>query len=250
MLAMNPLQFELDRLYGLGVNAADGATPGVGQVGAQRGIRALVLELALPAGWGQLSSVWKGGQSDLDLPAPAIAVSGIDGLQLWFSLASPISPSVGALFLRGLRARYLSDVGATQVRLITETAECPAAPPVEISPDRWSAFVAPDLASVFVDTPWLDFPPNVEGQAALLRALEPIRQVAFDAALNRLGAIEGEESREPATSKLSGAAEVQTCEQGDIDAVRFLRGVMNDETAPLALRIEAAKALLPYAKSS
>jgi hypothetical protein len=28
--------------------------------------------------------------------------------------------------------------------------------------------------------------------------------------------------------------------------VRFLAGVMNDETAPLALRIEAAKALLPH----
>jgi hypothetical protein len=247
---MNQLQFELDRLYGLGANAADGAAAGVADVGRQRGIRALVLELALPAGWGQLSSVWKGAQSDLGLPAPAIAVSGVDGLQLWFSLASPISPSAGELFLQGLRARYLSDVGSTQVRLMSETAKFPAAPPVEISPDRWSAFVAPDLASVFADTPWLDFPPNGEGQATLLRALEPIQQLAFEAALNRLGAIKGDESREPAALKVPAPAEMRMCEQGDADAVRFLRGVMNDDTVPLASRIEAAKALLAYVKRS
>lgn len=250
MVGMNQLQFELDRLYGLGVNVADGAAPGVGHEGCQRGIRALVLELALPAGWGQLSSVWKGAQSDLGLPPPAIAVSGVDGLQLWFALASPISPSAGELFLQGLRARYLSDVGSTHVRLMTKTAKFPAAPPVEVSPDRWSAFVAPDLASVFADTPWLEFPPNGEGQATLLRALEPIQQVAFEAALSQLGAIEGGESREPAALKVPAPAEVRTCEQVDADAVRFLRGVMNDETAPLALRIEAAKALLPGAKRS
>ncbi|VTU45828.1 hypothetical protein SRS16P2_00346 (plasmid) [Variovorax sp. SRS16] len=250
MVGMSQLQFELDRLYGLGAKAADGATPSVGHEGRQRGIRALVLELALPASWRQLSSVWKGAQSDLGLPAPAIAVSGVDGLQLWFSLAAPISPNAGELFLQGLRARYLSDLGSTLVRWMTETAKFPVAPPVEISPDRWSAFVAPDLASVFADTPWLDFPLNAEGQATLLRALEPIQQVAFEAALSQLGAIEVSESREPVALKVPARAEVRTCEQVDADPVRFLRGVMNDETAPLALRIEAAKALLLGAKRS
>jgi hypothetical protein len=248
MLGMNRLQIELERLYGLGANATDGAATGVGDADRQSGIRALVLELALPAGWGQLSSVWKGVQSDFDLPAPAIAVSGGDGLQLWFSLASPVPPSVGALFLQGLRAQYLTDVRSSHVRLLTDTAVFPAAPPVETGPDRWSAFVTPDLASVFADTPWLDVPPTDEGQATLLRPLEPIRQAAFEAALNQLGAIEGEASREPAASKRPGLAEVRTSEQGDADAARFLTGVMNDETAPLALRIEAAKALLPYAR--
>jgi hypothetical protein len=245
---MNQLQFELDRLYGLGEKAADGAAPGVGHEGIQRGIRALVLELALPASWRQLSSVWKGAQSDLDLSSPAIAVSGVDGLQLWFSLASPISPRAGELFLQGLRTRYLSGVGSTHVRLMTETAKLPAAPPVEISPDHWSAFVAPDLASVFADTPWLDSPPSGEGQATLLRALEPIQQVAFEAALRQLGANEGSESRQPAALTVPAPAEMRTCAQVDADPVRFLRCVMNDETTPLALRIEAAKALLLGAK--
>jgi hypothetical protein len=35
----------------------------------------------------------------------------------------------------------------------------------------------------------------------------------------------------------------------DPDAKRFLLAVMNDAAAPLALRIEAAKALLPYGRA-
>ena len=39
-------------------------------------------------------------------------------------------------------------------------------------PEHWSAFVAPDLAHIFNDTPWLDLPPNLEGQAELLARLK------------------------------------------------------------------------------
>ncbi|MBS0341797.1 MAG: hypothetical protein JSS56_14845 [Proteobacteria bacterium] len=167
-------------------------------------------------------------------------------MQLWFSLASPTLPSEGELFLQGLRARYLPHVGPTHVRLIADAAQLPSAPPLEIGPDRWSAFVAPDLASVFADTPWLDLPPNDEGQAALLRTLEPIRQVAFEAALSQLGVAE----ELPADLKLPGLPEVPASEQWGTEAERFLRGVMNDESVPMALRIEAAKALLGHARRS
>lgn len=238
---MNPLQFELDRLYGLGPSAARGAAPTADQC-----VRALVLELRPPAGWAQLSSVWTGVQADFGLPPPAIAVSGVDALQLWFSLASPTSPSAGELFLQGLRARYLPDVGSTHVRLIADAAQLPSTPPLEISPDRWSAFVAPDLASVFADTPWLDLPPNAEGQASLLHALEPILQVALETALSELGVVE----EVPADLKVSGLPEVRSSEQGGADAERFLRRVMNEESVPLALRIEAAKGLLGHARRS
>jgi hypothetical protein len=241
MLGMNPLQFELDRLYGLGAGAAQGTT----QASAQ-GVHALVLELSAPASWAQLSSVWTGVQSDLGLPAPGIAVSGVDGLQLWFSLASSAAPGAGERFLQGLRARYLQDVRSTQVRLFADASQLPPAPPFEAGPDRWSAFVAPDLASVFADTPWLDIPPNGEGQATLLRALEPIRQAAFDAALSQLGAI----GDAPAEPQPSAPTKAPNFESGSADAERFLSGVMNDESAPLALRIEAAKALLAHGKHS
>jgi len=238
---MNPLQLELDRLYGLGASAAHGAA-----AAAVQGVRALVLELRPPARWAELSSVWTGVQADFGFPPPAIAVSGVDALQLWFSLASPTLPSAGERFLQGLRTKYLPHVGSAHVRLIADAAQLPSAPPLETGPDRWSAFVAPDLASVFADTPWLDLPPSGEGQAALLRALEPIRKVSFDAALSQLGV----EQELPADFKVSGLPEAPTAEQGGADAERFLRGVMNDESVPLALRIEAAKALLGHAGRS
>lgn len=249
MRDMNPLPFELDRLYGLRADAAEG------DVAADAGasahwveVRFLVLEVVLPAGWDQLSPVWRGVQSDLGLPAPAIAVSGVDGLQLWFSLASPISPHAGELFLQGLRARYLSDVASAQIRLIAGTTGLAAVPPVQVGPDRWSAFLAPDLVPVFADTPWLDVRPNDEGQATLLRALQPIRQAAFEAASKQLGPIVADEAGAPADFESPGSpAERIACEQGNADAQRFLRRVMQDEAAPLALRVEAAKALLAFA---
>ena len=244
MLGMNLLRLELNRLYGLDPNAPGGPVAGVGNAGLQHGIRATMLEVALPAGWEQLSLVWKGVQSDLDLPAPAIAVSGDDALQLWFSFASPISSSARARFLQGLRERYLSSLAPTHVRLFSETTELPAMPPVEISSQRWSAFVTPDLASVFAETPWLDIVPSDEGQATILRALEPVRQVAFEAALNKLGATEDDTQREPIAANRAASGAAQSSEPGDTDPARFLTSVMNDKTAPLALRIEAAKALL------
>jgi hypothetical protein len=231
---MNPLQFELDRLYGLDTSSA--------------GTRALVLELTQPAGWTQLSAVWKGVQSDLDLPAPAIAVSGDDALQLWFSLAAPVAADVGERFLHGLHDRYLSELSATLLRLLADSAVLPPAPPVQTGPDRWSAFVAPDLAAVFADTPWLDVAPNSDGQAALLRALEPMQPAAFDAACRQLGVLDQEAPRANlAPTPSPGMPPGGHGAAGEPDAMRFLKSVMNDVTAPLALRIEAAKALLPYA---
>lgn len=250
MPGMNRLQSELDRLYGLGPNVNDGPAAGVGKEGLQRGIRAMVLEVALPAGWEQLSAVWRGVQSDLELSAPGIAVSGADGLQLWFSFASPISSSARAGFLQGLRERYLPNLAPRHVRVFAEAVEIPVAPPVEISPQRWSAFVTSDLASVFEETPWLDLPPGDEGQATILRALEPIRQVALESALKKLGTVEDETDRESIAANRVASEAARSSEPSDTDPARFLTGVMNDKTVPLALRIEAAKALLQHATRS
>lgn len=250
MLGMNRLPPELDRLYGLGPNATGGPEAGVGSAGLQRDVRAAVLEVALPAGWEQISSVWKGVQSDLDLPAPAIAVSGVDGLQLWFSFAAPNSSSARARFMQGLRERYLPNLAATLVRVFAEAVAIPAVPPAKISSQRWSAFVTSDLVSVFAETPWLDIPPSDEGQATILRALEPIRQVDFEAALNKLGAMKDDTHREPDAAKPAAPDAAQSSDPWSTDPARFLMGVMNDKTAPLALRVEAAKVLLPYAKRS
>ncbi len=222
---MTRLQTELERLYlAAPASLAD----------AQGRVRALVLEAVQPASWDRLSAVWQGVQAELELPAPAIAVSGTDGVQLWFSLEAPVAAAQGHAFLDALRRRWLADLAPARVRLLPD----PAAPlrhaalvPALLAEDQWSAYVAPDLAAVFADTPWLDVEPGEDGQAALLHGLHSIKPVAFAEALERL--------RTPAQATPAPA----TPAHAD-DPRAFLLRVMNDEAVDLALRIEAAKALL------
>lgn len=210
------------------------------------GVRALVLELAAPADWDPLSRVWAGVQADLGLPAPAIAVSGTDALQLWFSLQEAVDAAQAQAFLGALQARYLADVAPHRVRRLPgHDGDAPAAPlwpvsslpPVQMAEERWSAFVAADLAPLFVDTPWLDLPPSDDGQAGLLGGLASIRPSAWREAWQQL------QPAPPAPGHPTGTVD-------DDDPVRFLRAVMTDPTAPLALRVEAAKALLACGAST
>ena len=207
-------------------------------------VRALVMELTRPPSWELLSKVWHGVQAELELPAPAIAVSGIDGLQLWFSLAEPIAASQGQLFLESLRARFLPDIDARRIRLMPAfdaSVQHPErharlVPALQEQTGNWSAFVAADLAPIFADTPWLDIAPNEEGQATLLRGLGTMKPAVFEEALKRLGPTTSADV--PLTQEQSVTATAEA------DPKRFLLRVMNDESVALTLRIEAAKALL------
>lgn len=239
---MNRLQAEFQRLYLVpSTNAL---------IDDHDRVRAMVLELARPAEWASLASVWRGVQADLGLPAPAIAVSGTDGLQLWFSLVEPVAAIEAHGFLDLLRRRYLPEVARQRLRLLPEpgpSAPVHAAPLPALQPStgNWSAFVAPDLAPLFEETPWLDIPPSDEGQAQLLAALGSLPRQAFDAALAQL---------QPQPQPRPGPASVGTdpaphhppVPGGHLGPESFLLAVINDEHAPLALRIEAAKALLPF----
>ena len=242
---MNRLQSELHRLY-------LARSPAHGEADAQSSaliepsnrVRAMVMELTRPPSWELLSRVWQGVQSELELPAPAIAVSGIDGLQLWFSLAEPVAASQAHAFLESLRARFLPDIDPKRVRLMPAAdASAPhperharLVPALQEQTGNWSAFLAADLAPIFADTPWLDIAPNEEGQATLLRGLETMKPAAFDEALKRLGPIATSITALPHLQPVTATA--------DEDPERFLRRVMNDDSVALALRIEAAKALL------
>lgn len=214
------LQSELNRLYRAPASPADA-------------VRALVLELAGPPSWEELSRVWYGVQAELELPAPAIAVSGTDGLQLWFSLAEPVTPARALGFLQRLQARFLPDVASKRLRLLPTAAA--TVPALHEATGNWSAFVAPDLAPIFGDAPWLDIPPNEEGQANLLRGIETMSSAAFEAALDKLAP--------PAPSAPAAPVHPAAASAGN-EAQRFLLQVMHDDSVPLALRIEAAKALL------
>lgn len=226
---MNRLQAELQRLFLAHETDAEG------------GVRAMVLELGRPASWDGLSKVWRGVQVDLELPAPAIAVSGIDGYQLWFSLSKPVPVALALEFLEVLRSRYLGEIA--RERITMKPVQHAVLPPVQQGDGRWSAFVAPDLAAVFADEPWLDLPPGADAQADLLSRLACTKPDEWKRALERLTRVDAAVPEAgPVQARLQEAAH-------SADPRHFLLGIMNDSAVELHLRIEAAKALLPYFES-
>lgn len=222
---MNRLEAELQRLF-LSPGQARGDAAG----------RALVLEVAGAGAWHALARAWQGVQADLQLPAPAIAVSGSDAYQLWFSLPEPVPAAQGLAFLDALKKRYLGEVPADRVRTSPSAlpgAKMPPLPPVQAAEGRWAAFVTVDLAAVFADERWLDLPPTPDAQADVLARLQSMAPGELPRAVERLAALDAPSPEVPAAS---GASQQ--------DPRGFLLEVMNDRSVALPLRIEAAKALL------
>jgi hypothetical protein len=221
--------------------------------------RALVLELAAPADWDRLRTVWEGVQSDLGLPAPAIAVSGADGVQLWFSAPESVPAADAQRWLQALCRRWLPGLAPQRLRLWPRIAVAAggsgavlhAAPVPAVQPDgeRWSAFVASDLVPLFTDTPWLDSEPGDDGQGALLERIGVMKPGWFEAGMVRHTA--GGEASDgadlppsphgPSMDERAATTAGSGCRR---EAALFLQRVMNDETAPLAVRVEAARVLL------
>jgi hypothetical protein len=222
------LATEIQRLYAAG---PDGS------------VRALVLDVGRPSDWELMSAIWRGVQLDLSLPAPGIAIAGENSYQLWFSLARGVSPEAAKAFFDGLQTKYLSGVAASRVRCLT----APPPIPSEIKEGQWSAFVAPDLAPVFVEATWLDIPPGVEGQADLLKALKSITPQEWETVLSQLSR-EGRQDPAPAAapplSSTPDSLPALAPATAFSDPRAFLLHVMNDASVPIASRIEAAKALL------
>lgn len=241
-------------------------------MGADGHVRTAVLELARPADWHTLSAVWNGVQADLGFPAPAIAVNGRDGIQLWFSLSVAWPAGQVTLLLDALCRHYLRGVAAHRLACFPAESQVPdepqppnttqwvhASPVPALQPNgmHWSAFVASDLAPMFDDEPWLDMPPSVDGQADLLARLNSIGDAELRSALASLAPravpLEGAtHSRDTTVAILSTTPDAVATSAGPAcdpgagprEPVQFLRDVMNDAQVPLALRIDAAKALL------
>lgn len=242
---MNTLQAELRRLYLADDSSArnpNGEVPSL--ITPDGHVRAMVLELAKPADWNVLSTVWQGVQTELELPAPAIAVSGMDGYQLWFSLAVPVSISQAQAFLESLRLRYLNGIAPERIRLMpTATHHADRVPALQPDTGLWSAFVAPDLAPIFSDSPGLDVCPNPEAQAKVLSRLACIKPAVFKSVVDLVA--NGAEQRPDVRQSLQEFSQASVTPNNP-DPKRFLQNVMNDPTISMHLRIEAAKALLPF----
>jgi len=253
---MNRLQQELQRLYGPPAGASLGLDLDArGLVDEPGRVRAMVLELARPADWAALSAVWGGVQVDLGLPAPAIAVNGSDGFQLWFSLLEPLPVPRAAAFLDALRRRYLGDIAPARVTMLPALDAAPArlplhawqVPALQADSGLWSAYVASDLVTMFADEPGLDVSPTPDGQAQLLAPLKSISPAEFELALQRLRPA-AVPAAVPAAPGLASSAAGQAA--ASLEPRRFLLDVMNNDSLDLALRIEAAKALLPYSNAA
>lgn len=237
---MNPLETEFRRLYLID----DVSTVAPSLMTSDGRVRAMVIELARPADWSVVSTIWQRVQSDLALPPPAIAVTGNDGYQLWFSLAEPVTAAEASFFLESLRQRFLSGIVPERISMLpTETRHAQLVPALQPSTGLWSAFVAPDLAAIFADSPGLDMSPRVEAQAHVLAPLESIKASAFEAIFDQ---VISDVERISATSQSATPMVPPSTKHSDSDARRFLTGVMNDQSVDMHLRIEAAKALLPY----
>lgn len=237
---MNTLQTEFHRLYF--VDDATAVAPSLMTVDGR--VRAMVMELARPADWSVVSTVWQRVQSDLDLPPPAIAVTGNDGYQLWFSLAEPVTAAEASFFLESLRQRFLSDIVPVRISMLpTESRHAQLVPALQQSTGLWSAFVAPDLAAIFADSPGLDVCPRVEAQANVLAPLKSIKASVFEAIFDQ---VVSDVERISSTKESSTPVVPPSSKHCDSDAKRLLKEVMNDQSVEMHLRIEAAKALLPY----
>lgn len=245
---MNRLQAEQRRLY----LTQDATTEEQGLIDAQGQVRAMVVDVAQQAGWVAVAALCQGIQDELDLPTPAIAVSGGAGFQVWLSLAEPVSVLQAHEFSAALCQRFLSTVPARHVQCLP-VAEPSATPParhanpvpaLQGATGRWSAFVAPGLASMFADEPWLDVPPGIDAQAQLLCRLESISAADFARAKKELRLDDAKAAPALAATSAGGLV-AAIAAQTEADPRRFLLSVMNDPAVEMGLRIEAAKALLP-----
>lgn len=160
----------------------------------------------------------------------------------------------GRRLLAALRERYLDALPAASLLLCPRAERSVELPPAKCAAsDRWSAFIDPSMGAMFVEQAGLDMTPSRDRQADLLAALTSVKADDFarrwpSSGRARRYSLEwvpprslAEESSEE-SSEESGHIATGRCD----DPRSFLLAVMNDASSPAHLRVEAAKALLPY----
>jgi hypothetical protein len=216
-------------------------TPALASVAADGVTRAMVVRFEKAADWERVATLFQAVQEDLELPAPAVSVSGSAGFQLWFSLTDPVAGHSPQEFLSALCGRYLHDIPADRLRLFPADVDAHAGPSLVpalcAQTGKWSAFIDPGMGSMFVDEPGLDMAPNMDRQADILAGLKSIDASAFAKALSILQA--QDKNRIPAPENMNLGSHFGNPRD-------FLLSVMNDPSVGVDRRIEAAKALLPY----
>ena len=213
-------------------------------------VRTMVLSAKGPAAWKHLAPVWQGIQTDLCMPAPAVAVNGADSMQLWFSVAEPVDRHEAAAFLTHLRASYLGKQepqgiwqwpsAHTDQQMTDSVLEL--VPALQTGTQFWSAYVAPDLASIFADEPWLDVPPNPQAQADILARMGSI--AVADLRRCHPLVMPPTLAHDQHNNHVQPLPVGSDTPDGNSEARQFLLDAMRNTNLSMALRIKAAKALL------
>lgn len=225
---MDKLDVALQRLHFL---PADRATTGR---------RTICLAFLRATDWDFVANVWAAVQEALALPPPALSIDG-QGYRLWFSFAEPLAADTAGRFLNGLHTAYLAEIPASCLQFNPDDKQLP--PCALPGDERWAAFIDPGLGSMFVTEPWLDMPPNRQQQADLLAACRPIQPADLSRVLDRWPSAV---ARDATPTPEASPCETSSLQRTFADPRSFLLAVMNDPQTSMALRIEAATALLPY----
>lgn len=226
--------------------------------------RVMVVSFARATDWEQVANLYQAVQDELDLPAPAVSVSGRKGYSLWFSLAEALPLAQMQAFLAALRLKYLADIPLAHLELQPDALAIKTlAPARHNTTGKWSAFIDPSMGSMFIVEPGLEMAPILDRQAGMLAGLKSIKTANFQRALSILQA-PSELDGEPALTLAEAAARLPTkvsrppdladgyryskLGEGNTyaDPRDFLLAVMNDSSVGVKQRIKAAKALLPY----
>lgn len=236
---MKRLKSELGRLF----RASDNAADSIGLVNHDGLVTTLVVTIARSRDWPVVAGLLDGLRENLDLPLPAVSVSGAAGFQLWLPLAEPVARETAAGFLLALRRQFLADIDDKDLGLLPLADgpdRLPGIPAWSAESDRWSAFIDPSMGGMFAEGGGLDFEPNPDRQADLLAAIRPIELDDFKRALAVMTVSERQETGPvaPATPTILGG--------GYSEPRDFLLAVMNEPSVPLPMRIDAAKALLGH----
>lgn len=239
-------------------------TVGLNLVSPAGMVRAMVVSFARATDWEQVANLYQAVQDELDLPAPAVSVSGRKGYSLWFSLAEALPLAQIQAFLAALRLKYLADIPLAHLELQPDALAIKTlAPARHNTTGKWSAFIDPSMGSMFIVEPGLEMAPILDRQAGMLAGLKSIKTANFQRALSILQA-PSELDGEPALTLAEAAARLPTkvsrppdladgyryskLGEGNTyaDPRDFLLAVMNDSSVGVKQRIKAAKALLPY----
>lgn len=152
-------------------------------------VRAIVLPFrtmrtgAVDAHWRLLCEVAHTLQAELDLPAPAVSVSGSDGYCLWLSLSTPVAVAQAREFAVLLRQAYFPDLHMAPDAASTLVALPPCLHP---DSDRWAAFIHPGMGASFAEQAGLEMVPPLSAQVSFLEGLHSIDAAQFSAALGSL----------------------------------------------------------------